>query len=56
MDKIQDYWNVLDWDNNILYELGACVFEDGLAQTANSGVFFNRDLALGLLCYGVPEN
>jgi L-aspartate oxidase len=51
-----DYWNLMDWENNVLYELGVCVFEDALAQNANSGVFFNRDLALGLLCYGVPEN
>lgn len=43
-----DYWNLLDWENNVLYELGVCVFEDALAQTANSGVFFNRDLASGL--------
>jgi hypothetical protein len=56
MNKIQDYWNVLDWENNILYELGVCVFEDALAQTANSGVFFNRDLASGLLTSRVSEN
>lgn len=51
-----DHWNVLDWENNILYELGVCVFEDALAQTANSGVFFNRDLASGLLSSSLSEN
>jgi hypothetical protein len=56
MDKIQDHWNVLDWKNNILYELGVCVFEDALAQYSNSGVIFNRDLASGLLSSRVSEN
>ena len=56
MDKIQDHWNVLDWENIVLYELGVCVFEDALAQTANSGVFFNRDLASGLLSSSLSEN
>ena len=51
-----DYWNLMDWENNVLYELGVCMFEDALAQTANSGVFFNRDLAPGLLSSSFSEN
>jgi aspartate oxidase len=54
-DELEN-WDVLDWENNVLYELGVCVFEDALAQTANSGVYFNRDLASALFSSSLSEN
>jgi L-aspartate oxidase len=38
------HWTIEDWENNTLCQVGILIFKDALAQTENTGVFFNQDL------------
>ncbi len=36
-------WTINDWESNVLCQIGILIFKDALAQTENSGVFYNQD-------------
>lgn len=40
---ILNKWTINDWENNVLCQIGILIFKDALAQTKNSGVFYNQD-------------
>lgn len=41
--SVLNHWTVQDWENNLLCQVGICIFEDALTQTENKGVYFNLD-------------